>query len=182
MGRFFALLWITLTLFVNVFALDAMFVEFGKTAIHWKQPIYGLERLYFYSAYSGFSAVSEFALREFNVAIPHWLAHLFIAYVATASAIAVSGMGVARRDDLMDSARSGGVSMIWPVTLAFFVLQAARLRIVSRFARDHSIAFLAYFIAIGANYAGLAYINENFLEQSAAQANLSPSSLSPNEF
>ena len=60
MGRIFALLWIVLTVTVNIFALDAMFVEFDRTAIHWKQPIYGLERLYFLASYSGFSTVGEY--------------------------------------------------------------------------------------------------------------------------
>lgn len=170
MGRILAFFWIVPTIMVNVFALDAMFIEFGETAIYWKQPLYGLDRLYLLAAYNSFSPISDYFRRYYDIILPQWMSHLLVSYIATASAIAASGMGVAQRDDFVDNARSAGASAIWPVTLVAFLFQAIGLRLVTRFARDHSIAFLAYFIAVGTAYAGMAYINEYVLEKSPEES------------
>ena len=177
MGRLLSVVWILTTIIVNVFALAALLRGFGLADTQWGQPLYGLGVIYHSLVAQGLEQAAPVFQRYLGFAPPWWTAHLFVVYAASASAIAASGMGVARRATLTEGAQSAGLSVIWPIAIFAFVLDAIRLRIVSRFAQDHAIALLIYVLAVAGGYAGARYVNAHHLEPAQARSNLAPADL-----
>ena len=168
MGRLFSIVWIAATLIINIGAMGALLSGFGLAHPDWGQPFYGLGAIYNGLVDNAVREASAYADSMLGLSLPWWSGHLFVIYAASASAIAASGMGVMRRESLMESAQSGGLSLIWPMAALAFVWQAVRLRIVSRFARDHSLALILYIAAVIGGYAGARYINTHYLEPAPA--------------
>ena len=170
MGRLFSIVWIVATLIINIGAMGALLSGFGLAHPHWGQPFYGLSLIYASLVDGAVREASAYTDSMLGLSLPWWSGHVFVIYAASASAIAASGMGVMRRESLMDSAQSGGLSLIWPMAALAFVWQAVRLRIVSRFARDHSLALIVYIAAVVGGYAGARYVNAHYLEPAPASA------------
>lgn len=163
MGRIVSVLLVAMTIAVNVFAATALLYDLGIEQTQWRQPFWGLGQIYGAFVEHGYSGASGWLSDRFGVALPPWSAHLVVLYASTAFAVGASGIGVARRDNFTGGAASSGLSIAWPLAVLFFVWKAIRLKIVSRFARDHSLILMLYVLATVGAYGAARYVNANVL-------------------
>ena len=163
MGRVFSLLLVFLTIFINVFALTGLFYALAVEQTAWRQPFWGLGQIYAGIADQSFSVVSQFVHNRVGFKLPEWSVHLFVLYASSAFAIGASGLGVARRESAGERAASAFLSAAWPLAIALYTWKAIRLRLVTNFARDHSLILVIYILVTIGVYVGARYINANVL-------------------
>ncbi len=170
--RLLAIIWVALTVGVNVFALTGLLYEFWGVSTNWQAPFSTMGKFYAVLSDQIFSAAQGLLNDRFNFELPKWSVHALVAYAASASAVAASGLGIASREGFVDGVKSSGLSIAWPIGIVFLVWKAVRLQIVSKFARDHSSILAGYLIAVGVCYFGATYVNNNHLAKTETEISL----------
>ena len=170
LGRILGYLWVAVTAVINVFALSALLSHFGLANNVWGDPFWSLGEAYRALVDNSFAQVAGVFMD--NVGPERaWIAHALVAYVATASAIAVvrerGDDGTGRNglaDGLVGGLQDVVLSGAWIATLPVFLLNSVREFRLSRFANDHARAAVVYVFSVLVIYGGARYVNAAFLE------------------
>jgi len=168
--RALSVVWIGITLVIQVFALTALFDAWEVFDTAWRDPFAQLGRYYavvinLISQYVGgpmTGLMADLPVLK-NVTLPCWWVHVLAMYAAAASAIWVGSMSRDERNERIGQVKRGGFSLMWPLAIASLITQGVNSRVVSTFARQHSGTVLFYAVAAIALYAGANWANLNVL-------------------
>ncbi|MCI5046069.1 MAG: hypothetical protein MRY59_01105 [Aquisalinus sp.] len=170
MVKILSVVWVLLTVVINAFALAGLLSSFGIAAPAWQGLLGTMNGLYTGLAAPIYNTATDMITSRFDFTFPAWSVHALLAYAATASAVAVSGMGIARREDLVEGVKASGFSLAWPVGIVFLIWKAIRFRLVSKFTRDHGLIVLLYFASVAGVYFGAAHLNGDYTEEGEMSA------------
>jgi lysozyme family protein len=162
-ARLLSYAWIGMTIVVNVIVLAKLLQGFGLAYENWHEPFLWLGRTYDTYAGQAFASVSAAAAQQYGITLPHWLLPAFILYVSMASAFVVGSTGLMRRDTSAESIWGAVIHAGWLLALPAFVWDAVRYRVVTRFARQNTALFFAYFGLLVVAYVGARFVNDDIL-------------------
>ncbi len=163
MMKIATIVFVLLTVIVNIFALTGLFYDFGVASTDWQAPFSTMGDMYTGLVGQVFNAANGLSEEHFNFTLPAWGDDALVAYIASAAAIAASGLGITSREGFVDGVKSSGLSVAWPIGIVFLMWKAVRMQLVTKFVRDHGKIFLGYIIVVLGGYLGATYINANML-------------------
>lgn len=163
--RFFTVAWVLATIVVNVVALAKLLQEFGWAPLHWYPPFTWFGGIYDDYAQRAFNAVASAMNTQtgLNLAQWPWLLPFMVLYVSTASAFMVANSGLMQRKTSAETLWGAVVHAGWILAIPSFIMDAVRYRVVTQFARQNTILFFAYVAFFVGCYAGVRFINDDFL-------------------
>ncbi len=146
--RVLALLWLPASIVLTAAALAHFYNLFHPGAIQWAQIVQPPLDLYDKIVGDVFKPLGEFAFQQAAIVLPPWSADLAVAYASSASACALAGATLTKRQGFVDGARSSAASLGWPLAIVLFAFNSVRNRVVTRFAAEHTILFVLYVLAV----------------------------------
>lgn len=148
--KLLTMFWLPASIGVTALALANIAHGIDPAMVAWT-PLFA-KALEAYGATSqGLFAPAGQAMHQFaGFGMPAWASDSLVAYVASASGFSAVGSNFTTREGSMHTLRSSAASAGWPLALAMFAVNAVRNRAFSRFARDHTLLFVLYVVAVGA--------------------------------
>ncbi len=162
-ARVLTVLWIVVTIVINVIALAKLLQVFGLAPENWHQPFVLIGNLYDTYAGQAFSATSNYVSQQYRVALPMWLMPAFVLYVSMASAFVAASTGLMKRDTSAEALFGAVIHAGWIFAVPAFVMDAIRFHVVTRFARQNTVLFFAYIVAFIIAYVIARFLNDDFL-------------------
>lgn len=172
--RSVSVVWIAVTLVINVFALTALLDAWEIVDTAWKPELHLLGRLYAVPVFMLADVLNgpvqalltTFLPDEFT--LPCWWVHLLAIYAASASAIWAGTMSRDERNNRIGELTRGGSSIFFPLALIGYlgqlVVQGFRNRIVSRFLAVHTNTAITYAVAVVGLYVAANLANKHLIE------------------
>lgn len=168
--RLLSVVWIGVSLVVQVFALTAILDALQLADTAWREPFYSAGKLYaviitMISQYVGDPLTSFIATTPManRVTLPCWWPHLLAVYAAAGSAIWAGSMSRDERNERISQVKRGGMSIVWPLTIAGLIIQGFRNKVVTSFFRQHIGTVALYVIVVFALYLGANWANIHLL-------------------
>jgi len=162
-ARALSVLWIGVTIVVNVIALAELLQGFGFAHENWHQPLVWLSNQYNSYAGQAFNATSASVSQQFGIKLPPWLLPAFVLYVSSASAFVVASTGLMKRNTSGEAFFAAVVHAGWIFAVPAFVMDAVRYHVVTRFARQNTVLFFGYLASFLVVYMAARFINDDIL-------------------
>jgi membrane-bound acyltransferase YfiQ involved in biofilm formation len=121
--------------------------------------------LYDTYAVQGFHIVSDAMAKQFGHGLDGmpWLLPFIVLYASTASAFMVANSALMKRENSAQGFWGAIVHAGWLFAVPLFLLDAVRYRVVTRFARQNSLLFVAYVASFVFIYVAARFVNDDFL-------------------
>jgi len=157
--RLIPVLFIAFAVAISVGAINAIAQMFGVGVDTWYGPLAVFNRVYVDLLGNAFGGAMEMLQNRFGIAIPGWSVHAAVLYLGAALAFVSGTTGVAHRDRIMDNIKATALGAVVPLAIPVFVWHVFRMGLVSRFARDNSLSFMAYALLVAGAYFGSVIAN-----------------------
>lgn len=164
-ARALTIAWVAATITVNVIAFAKLLQEFHLAPSNWYPPFSWLGGRYDTYAVQGFHVVSDAMAKQFGHGLDGmpWLLPFIVLYASTASAFMVANSALMKRENSAQGFWGAIVHAGWLLAVPLFLLDAVRYRVVTRFARQNSLLFVAYIATFMCLYVAARFVNDDFL-------------------
>lgn len=157
--RLIPVLFIAFAVAVSVGAINAIAQMLGVGVETWYGPLAVFNKVYLDLLDNAFGGAMTMLDERFGIAIPGWSLHAAVLYLGAALAFVSGTTGVAHRDRIMENIKATALGAVVPLAIPVFVWHVFRMGLVSRFARDNSLSFLAYVLLVSGAYFGSVIAN-----------------------
>lgn len=158
--------WVPASVLITALAGASVMEQMAGAPMAWMPLFDRALDLYRQTTTTTLAPLDSLVEQQMGFAVPAWANDSIVGYLSSAAGFASAGANFTSREDTLHAARSSAASMTWPIALLMFAGNALRHRVVSRFAREHTLLFVLYALAvIGVVVFGL--YGEQWLGQSA---------------
>ncbi|NHK26350.1 hypothetical protein FF098_000340 [Parvularcula flava] len=180
--RLIPVLFIAFAVAISVGAINAIAQMFGVGVDTWYGPLAVFNRVYMDLLGNAFGGAMNMLDERFGISIPGWSTHAAVLYLGAALAFVSGTTGVAHRERIMENIKATALGAIVPLAIPVFVWHVFRMGLVSRFARDNSLSFMAYALLVAGAYFGSVIANNRIYapdpESQVQEASLSAQEIS----
>lgn len=152
--RLIPVLFIAFAVAVSVGAINAIAQLLGLGVDTWYGPLAVFNKVYLDLLDNAFGGAMDMVDNRFGITVPVWTLHAAVLYLGAALAFVSGTTGVATRDKIMENVKATALGAIVPLAIPVFVWHVFRMGLVSRFARDNSLSFMAYTLLVAGAYFG----------------------------
>ncbi|GGD12123.1 hypothetical protein GCM10011342_21140 [Aquisalinus flavus] len=178
--RLIPVLFIAFAVAVSVGAINAIAQSLGFGVDAWYGPLAVFNKVYLDLLENAFGGAMAMIDNRFGITIPVWTLHAAVLYLGAALAFVSGTTGVATRERIMENVKATALGVIVPLAIPVFIWHVFRMGLVSRFARDNSLSFMAYALLVAGAYFASVFAN-NRIYAPDTEAQVQEASISAEE-